>query len=353
MQTNPFLGVVLHAIGGFAAGSFYAPLKNVKKWAWESYWFVMGVGAWFVTPWIVAFITTPELLQVLRNSPPSALFWAYFFGVLWGIGGLTFGLTMRYLGIALGMAVALGFCAAFGTLVPPIFQGRLGALATTASGQTILAGVAVCVVGIIMCGLAGRRKEQELSPEQQKETIKEFALGKGFLVATVSGILSACFAYGLAAGKPIAALSIEMGTKNLFSNNAVLVVILLGGLTTNAIWCLALNAKNKTFSDYVAGNTGGQALNYFLSLLGGFIWYNQFFFYGMGMTKMGEKYDFSSWALHMAFIIVFSNLWGIYFREWKGSSKGTKLMVGAGLVILVASTLIIGYANKMGMTAGH
>lgn len=344
MQINPLSGVILHAIGGFAAGSFYAPLKKVRAWAWETYWLVMGVAAWLISPLVVASITTPALFRVLSASPPKALFWSYFFGVLWGIGGLTYGLTMRYLGMALGVAVALGFCAVFGTLMPPIFEGEFDGLMVTPAGRTILGGVLVCLAGILVCGLAGRRKEQEVSEEQKKEGVEEFALGKGFVMATVSGILSACFAYGLAAAKPIAELSVQMGTKGLYSNNAGLVVILLGGLTTNLVWCLQLAFRNKTFSDYRSGSP----VNYLLCALGGAIWYHQFFFYGMGMTKMGEKYGFSSWSLHMAFIIVFSNLWGIYFKEWKGASRGTRAMVWSGLAVLIVSTIIIGYANKMG-----
>jgi L-rhamnose-H+ transport protein len=344
VEPNPFLGVVFHLIGGFAAGSFYAPLKKVRSWAWETYWLVMGVTAWLVTPWIVAGITTRALFQVLSESPPKALVCSYVFGVLWGIGGLTYGLTMRYLGMALGVAVALGFCAAFGTLMPPLCAGRFDELLASPAGRTILGGVVVSLAGIAICGLAGRRKESELTGDGPKEGVAEFALAKGFLMATVSGILSACFAYGVAAAKPIAELSVQMGTKALYANNAGLVVILMGGLTTNMVWCLRLNRRNNTFSDYRTG----PLLNYVLCALSGVIWYYQFFFYGMGMTKMGEQYDFSSWSLHMAFIIVFANLWGLYFKEWKGASRGTRAMVWVGLAVLVLSTMIIGCANRMG-----
>ena len=191
MAPNPLLGVVMHAIGGFAAGSFYAPLKKVKSWSWETYWLVMGVAAWLITPLVVASITTPRLWEVLKSSPSKALLWAYIFGVLWGIGGLTYGLTIRYLGMALGVAIALGFCAVFGTLMPPLFQGQFGELMTSSAGRTILGGVGVCVIGIVTCGLAGHRKEGELSSDEQKEGVAEFALGKGFAMDTVAGILSA------------------------------------------------------------------------------------------------------------------------------------------------------------------
>jgi len=337
----------LHAIGGFAAGSFYAPLKKVKRWAWESYWMISGLAAWLATPWIVALITIPDLFRVLGESPTKNLGLAYLFGLLWGIGGLTFGLTMRYLGMALGMAVALGFCMTFGTLVPPIFEGRIGEIVSSASGLIILGGVVNCSLGIGICGLAGIRKESELTDEQKKETIAEFQLGKGFVVATVSGILSSCFAYGLSAGGGIAEVAVLHGANPLFSNNASLVVILAGGLTTNLIWCLILNARNKTFGDYLNGSPLSQAFNYFMSALGGVIWFGQFFFYGMGTTTLGDSYDFSSWSIHMAFIIVFSNLWGLYFHEWRGTGRLTKLLVWVGILTLIASTIVIGYGNYL------
>lgn len=342
-----FLGVLLHAIGGFAAGSFYAPLKLVRGWAWESFWLVMGLAAWLIAPWVAAFLTTPRLIEVLLASPPRAAGLCILFGLLWGLGNLTFGLSVRYLGMALGFAVALGFCMVFGTLIPPLAAGRLGTILQSVSGQIILGGVATCLAGIGLCGLAGMRKEGELTESQKRETVGEFALGKGFAVATLSGILSACFAFGLSAGKPIAALAVSHGAQPLYSNNAVLVVILIGGLASNVIWCLILNTRNGSFRDYVTGPVGGQLRNYGFAALGGVIWYGQFFFYGMGTTKLGEQYDFSSWSIHMAFIIVFSNLWGIYYREWRGTSRNTKALVAAGILTLIASTMVIGYGNYL------
>jgi L-rhamnose-H+ transport protein len=347
MLSNPAQGVLLHAIGGFAAGSFYAPLKKVQRWSWESFWLVMGLAAWLAAPWGVALITTADLFGVLAASPSRS--WAYclLFGLLWGLGNLTFGLSVRYLGMALGYSVALGFCMTFGTLVPPIAQGELTNILGTTSGIVILGGVVLCLAGIGLCGGAGISKERELTNEQKAAAVSEFDLGRGFAVAAMAGILSACFAFGLAAGKPIAELSVARGTNPIYANNAVLVVILIGGFVSNAVWCLILNIRNGSFGDYVSGPVGQQARNFFLSALGGVIWYGQFFFYGMGTTKLGEKYNFSSWSIHMAFIIVFSNLWGIAFREWRGTSAKTKTLVWAGILTLTVSTIVIGYGNYL------
>ena len=340
------LGVLLHAIGGFAAGSFYIPFKKVRNWAWESYWLAGGVFSWIIAPWVVALLVVPGLFSVLKETPSSTVFWTYFFGVLWGIGGLTFGLSMRYLGMSLGYAIALGFCAAFGTIVPPIFKGEFTELLATTSGLITLAGILVCLVGIAVCGWAGVSKEKELSEEKKKETIKEFNFAKGVLVAIFAGVMSACMAFAIEVGEPIAALAGQSGTASLWVNSPVYVFIFAGGFTTNFIWCVCLNLKNRTARDYVDARRTPLLSNYLFSALAGITWYFQFMFFGMGKTRMGA-YDFSSWTIHMAFIIVFSNLWGLFFREWKGTSRRTHRLIVAGLLVLVLSTVVVGIGNYL------
>lgn len=340
------LGVFLHALGGFAAGSFYIPFKKVRNWAWESYWLAGGVFSWIIAPWVVAFLVVPGLLSVLRQASASSIFWTYFLGVMWGVGGLTFGLSMRYLGMSLGYAIALGFCAAFGTIIPPIFEGKFGDLLTHTSGLTTLAGVLVCLIGIAICGWAGVSKEKELSDEKKKESIKEFNFAKGLWVAIFAGVMSACMAYGIAAGKPVAVLAKQHGTASLWVNTPVFIFILAGGFTTNFLWCVLLNIRNRTAKDYVDGGKAPLPSNYFFSALAGITWYLQFMFYGMGKTRMGE-YDFSSWTIHMAFIIVFSNIWGLFFHEWKGSSRRTHQIIRLGIVVLIASTVVVGLGSYL------
>ena len=339
------LGLLLITLGGFAAGSFYIPFKKVRDWAWESYWLVNGLFSWIIMPWLIAFLTVPALCLVLREAPASSIFWTFLFGLLWGIGGLTFGLSMRYLGMSLGYAIALGFCAAFGTIVPPIYQGTFGDLITSLSGLTTLAGVLVCLVGIAICGWAGISKEKELSDEKKKETIKEFNFAKGLLVAIFAGIMSACMEFGFTAGEPIAELAVENQTPPLWQNNPVLIVIFAGGFITNFIWCIFLNIKNRSAKNYIDPRTP-LINNYIFSALAGIIWYLQFMFYGMGKTKMG-KYSFASWTVLMALIIVFSNIWGLIFREWKGTSRRTHTIILAGILVLIASTLVVGLGNYL------
>jgi L-rhamnose-H+ transport protein len=399
MNPNPALGVLFHWLGGLASGSFYVPYKGVKYWAWETYWLAGGFFSWIIAPWILASLLTKDLFAVLGEAPSAALFWAFFFGLLWGVGGLTFGLTMRYLGLSLGMAVVLGLCAAFGTLMPPIFRGQfMIQVVGTSSGRVILFGILVCLAGITAAGLAGISKDRVMSPEQQKTAIREFDLRKGIGVALLSGVMSACFAYGLAAGDPIKTLTLQHGTAKLWQGLPVLIVVLVGGFLTNFIWCLILLTRNKTgyqffnshirnsrIDDEVIVETASDApsrevvehinsaqrgatpvavmtavslasssvqapmlRNYLLCALAGTTWYFQFFFYTMGESQMG-RYRFSSWTLHMASIIIFSSLWGIGFKEWNGSGARAKYLLTLALFLLVASTVIVGYGNYLGL----
>jgi L-rhamnose-H+ transport protein len=350
MTPNPILGILFHAIGGFAAGSFYAPLKRVRGWHWESFWLVMGLAAWLAAPWIAGFLTIPDLIGTLRDSPRDALLWAVVFGMLWGFGNLTFGLAVRYLGMALGYGIALGLCMVFGTLEPPYRDGKLGALLETPSGRLVIAGVVVCLLGIAICAWAGIRREREAGETVIDSSAQRSSALWGYLIAICAGVLSACFAIGLNRGAPIAEVALAKGAADVYKNNAVTVVVVFGGLITNVASCLVMNFRNHSYSDYLSGDVAAQSRNYFLSLTGGVIWYLQFFFYGMGQTKLGKQYEFASWAIHMAFIIMFSNLWGVVFREWRGTSRETKAIVWAGILTLLASTAVFGYASWLAPT---
>jgi L-rhamnose-H+ transport protein len=351
MTPNPVLGVLFTWLGGLAAGSFYVPFRGVKRWSWETYWLIGGIFSWIVVPYVFAHLLTNDLHAVLSETSVSTLFWCCFWGMMWGFGGLTFGLTMRYLGLSLGMAIVMGLCAAFGTLVPPIFKGEfLRDVAGTTPGQVTLLGIAVSLVGIAFVGKAGTLKEKELSAEEKQSSIKEFDLKKGILVAIFSGVMSACFSFGLTAGDPIRALTLKHGTAPLWQGLPVLVVVVLGGALVNFAWCVALNIKNKTGHEYFTAGKGAERVpmlaNYLLSALAGSIWYFQFFFLTMGETQMGS-YKFSCWTLLMATIIVFSTLWGIGLHEWKGTGRLTRTWLAVGILVLVASTVIVGYGNYL------
>ncbi len=356
MIANPLLGVLFHWIGGLSSASFYVPYKRIKGWNWEVFWIAGGFFSWVVAPWVFALTQSSDLFNVLQQAPTDTLFWCYLWGALWGIGGLTFGLAVRYLGMSLGMAVALGFTTVIGTMGPPVFRGTIGALLATTSGQLTLLGILITVIGIAIVGRAGQRKEAEAPAEGESG---EFNLKKGILVAVFSGVMSSCFAFGLDAGGPVRELTLAAGTHTLNQGLPVLCVVLAGGFTTNLIWCAFLIFKNGSFPQLFGGQarvTDAGALesgkasvprNLGFAALGGTLWYLQFFFYTMGESQMGE-YGFSSWSLHMASIILFSTIWGFVFKEWAQASSKTRLMVWAGIATLILSTIVIGAGNFLG-----
>jgi len=378
---NPFIGVIYHWIGGFASATNFIPFRGIKRWSWEIYWLIQGFAAWIVAPIVLASIFVPHLFGILHEAPSSSIFYALLWGALWGVGGLTFGLAIRYLGIALGYAIALGLCTAFGTLIPPIYDGSIKVILHETSGQIILLGVVVCLIAVAINGAAGLSKEKEITPEEKAEAGEsDFSFGKGIAVAVFAGIMSSFFAFGLKAGAPIG----EIAKRELLANNRldlwqnlpILIVVLWGGFLTNFIWSAILIIKNKSVKQFVgepgqnpmrATHASGDTLvdfdpldastydrlaprtliaNYLFAALAGVIWYFQFFFYSMGQTKMG-KYDFSSWTLHMASIIIFATLWGLFLKEWHGTSRRTKVLVSCGLFLLIASTVVVGYGNYL------
>lgn len=338
---NSILSIALMAIGSICAASFYVPIKKIKGWSWESYWLVQGIFSWILVPVLLAWLTVPSgtFGEIISQAPASAKWWAVFYGVLWGIGGLTFGLSMRYLGVALGQSIALGLCAAIGTLVPPLVAGQN--LLADRSGILMVIGVSIAVAGIAIIGFAGSLKTKNMSEADKKKAVAEFALKKGILIAILSGIMSACFNFGLTAGRPIQETALSMGTNPLFAKNPVILFVTLGGFVTNLIYCVFLNIKNGTGKDYFSVSSSVLVNNIIFSAIGGTLWYMQFFFMGMGESKLPVSMMAFAWSILMAMNITFSNIWGIILREWKGAGRNTILVLVAGLIILVLSTFVI------------
>jgi L-rhamnose-H+ transport protein len=338
---DPLTGILLISIGSIGAASFYVPFKKVKEWAWESYWLSQGLFAWILIPWLFALIFIPrgELIHIIDEAPMSAKLMASFFGVLWGFGGLTFGLSLRYLGVALGQSVALGLCAAFGTLIPPIVAGQN--LFASTSGILTVVGVAITVAGIVIVGYAGALKSREMTEEEKKAAVKEFALKKGILIAIFAGIMSACFNFGFEAGKPIEEIALAHGANPLFQKNPSLIFILLGGFLTNLVYCGFLNIRNKTYRDYYTASGSVLLNNLFFTFLAGLLWFLQFHFFGMGSSKLPANMAVFGWSILMALNIAISNIWGILLNEWKGAKKRTIIVLVAGIIILILSTFIV------------
>lgn len=329
---NTLIGLFIIAIGSFCQSSSYVPIKKVKDWSWESFWLTQGVFAWLLFPLLGALLAVPSgnSLADILTTDSAAAFKSFGYGVLWGVGGLTFGLSMRYLGVALGQSIALGTCAGFGTLLPAIFGGTN---LFEGKGLVLLIGVSITLAGIAVIGYAGALRAQNMTEEEKKAAVKEFALTKGLLVALLAGVMSACFNLGLEAGRP---LLIE-GTSVLFKTLPATLMVTCGGFLTNAVYCLYQNAKNKTFGDYAKG--GLLVNNLLFCALAGVLWYSQFFGFGIGSSFFPEGSVMAAfgWCILMALNVTFSNVWGIILKEWKGVSPKTIVVLVAGLLILIFS----------------
>lgn len=328
------VGLLIIAIGACCQSSSYVPINKIKQWSWESYWLVQGVFAWLVFPILGAMLAVPEggsLVELYLSHPKESMLTALF-GVLWGVGGLTFGLSMRYLGVALGQSLALGTCAGLGTILTPLLLGRPGDL--TAS---VVIGVVVTLLGIAIIGVAGHMKSQSLSEEEKRAAVKDFNFTKGIAVALLAGFMSACFNIGLGFGE---ALNFGDATADIYKTLPATFMVTLGGFLTNAVYCLYQNAHNKTFVDYTKGNLW--ANNLLFCALAGVLWYSQFFGLSLGkgfLTDSPSLMTFS-WCILMALNVVFSNVWGIILKEWKGCSRKTIIVLLAGIAVLVISSFL-------------
>ena len=328
------IGLAIIAVGAFCQSSSYVPINRIKSWSWESYWLVQGIFAWLLFPLLGALLAVPqgESLFAMYAAYPKESLLSILFGVLWGVGGLTFGLSMRYLGVALGQSIALGLCSGLGAILGPVFTGKTGDLTTA-----IWVGVAVTLIGIAIIGIAGAMKAAALPEEEKKKAVKDFNFGKGLVVAVLSGVMSACFSIGLSFGADLQWAE----TRPIFASLPATLLVTFGGFLTNAVYCLSQNAKNKTFGDYKQGSLWGN--NIIFCALAGLLWYSQFFGLSLGKGFLEGKSAVLltfSWCILMALNVTFSNVWGIVLKEWKGVSRKTIIVLLAGLAVLIFSTFL-------------
>ena len=326
------IGLIIIAVGAFCQSSCYVPINKIKDWSWESYWIVQGVFAWLLLPLLGAFLAVPEghcLCELITDTPSFNIWMTILFGVLWGVGGLTFGLSMRYLGVALGQSIALGTCAGLGTIMGPVllnvFFPELNALSSLTFA--VILGVAVTLVGIAVIGVAGSMKAASLSEEEKKAAVKDFNFPKGLAIALLAGFMSGCFNVGLEFGKDI-----NFGdlTPDMYKTLPATLLVTLGGFVTNAVYCFYQNSKNKTWGDYAKTSVWGA------------LWYSQFFGLSLGKGFLTESPTLMTLAfcILMALNVTFSNVWGIILKEWKGCSQKTIAVLVVGLIILVFSTFL-------------
>jgi L-rhamnose-H+ transport protein len=350
---NPAMGIVIFMLGGLAGAIFYLPFKKVKNWAWESYWLVYAVFGLVVVPWVLAFAMSPNVLSVLKAAPSNELAKCFLCGAAWGLGGLTWGLMIRYLGFGLGLALGCGICSAAGTLIPPMLKGAdaISAMFTTASGIVSVVAALISVAGIVFVGMAGMSKENELPEEEKKKAVAEFNFKKGIIAVLFSGLMSSAMSFGLQGGPGIEqlALTTEPFTSMAWKGMPVLVVVLLGGFVVNGVWCIFLNGKNKTGGDYVKKGAP-ILLNLVFAGVAGIIWCSQFICFKTGEPQMGDT-SYIGWSVLMASQILFSQLLGLFLGEWKGTGIKTRLLLVAGLVLLIVSAVAAGYSGHIAKQA--
>ena len=330
---NLVIGLIIIGLGAFCQSSSYVPINKIKSWSWESYWIVQGVFAWLLFPLLGALLAVPagESLAGLFASNPKASLLTILFGALWGVGGLTFGLSMRYLGVALGQSIALGTCSALGAILGPVFTGHASDITSA-----IIIGVVVTLVGIAIIGIAGAMKAAALPEEEKKKAVKDFNFGKGIFVALLAGFMSACFNIGLSFGAPLT----WDGTKPIFATLPATLLVTLGGFVTNACYCFYQNSRNRTWADYRKKSLWCN--NILFCALAGLLWYSQFFGLSLGkgfLTDYPVLITFS-WCILMSLNVVFSNVWGIILKEWKGVSRKTITVLVAGIIVLIISTFL-------------
>ena len=332
------------AIGSFGQSSSYVTIKKVDGWSWESFWLVQGIFAWLVFPLLGALLAIPAGSSLLELWGAGGALPAMVYGVLWGVGGLTFGLSMRYLGVALGQSIALGTCAGFGTLFPALFAGKD---LLHGEGLLLLIGVCITLAGIAIIGYAGSLRSKNMTEEEKRAAVKDFALTKGLLVALLAGVMSACFALGLDAGTPIKEAALVGGVEALYAGLPVIFLVTLGGFCTNAAYCIWQNIKNKTGKEYLSVKGSVLTNNLLFCALAGVLWYSQFFGLEMGKSFLTDSPVLLafSWSILMSLNVTFSNVWGILLKEWKGVSNTTIAVLILGLVVLISSIIVVAMAQ--------
>lgn len=347
-SSNPVLGVGLHAIGALFAATCYTPQKKVKGWSWQSYWLTQASFCWLLLPILGAILTIPHLMEVLREAPHDAMWKSFVLGSFYGIGGTAFGISIRYIGFSLTYAIAVGLSSVLGTLIPPLVNGTLSDVLHKAGAQWVIGGILVGTIGIAGAGWAGRLKEKDLSAQN---ATGQFSLSKGLLLSLLAGVLSAVYGFALAVGEPIATVADQHGA-GIYRGNVVYIFANSGAFLTTAIYCLWLHARHKTIGELVELPAGPEKaslpMNFGLAVLTGFLWYGQFFFYNLGHVQLGKKFDFTSWAIHMTMLVLFSNIMGLLLLEWRGCQRSTRLVLGVALLVLIAAVFLLTYGNRIG-----
>lgn len=346
MSFEILTGILLIASGAFTSGSFAVPFGKIREWKWETYWMIFSTGAYIIFPLIACWVFAPEFKSAITATPSQRLMSVFLLGAVYGVGNLSFGLALRYLGLSLGYALSLGLMLAIGTLIPPVLDGRLQVMMQGSGGVLLILGVIVACLGIALSAWSGILKDKQMSDTGKKESIREYDLTKGILAALLVGITGSAMSLGFEKGGVISDMAIQQGIDPLFAMMPVMVVFLSGTLVTTIFWCVFLGLRNDSLRNYVrAASTRVLSFNYLLGLLAGLLWFSQFILYGMGKSKMGP-FTFTSWGILMALTIAFATVWGLIRGEWKGASRKVLTLMILSLVIIIVASFMIGISGS-------
>ncbi len=336
-------GIGWHIIGAACAASFYAPIEKVKKWSWETTWAIAGFFSWILLPIGVSLLLLPDFHGFYASMGASLLLKVALFGAMWGVGNVSYGLTMRHLGMSLGIGVAIGVTLVVGTLVPPLLHGQGAMLFTTKSGLLTMAGVLVALIGVAIVSYAGHQKEVQLGSE-----VKEFNVKLGLLLAVLCGIFSSGMSFAIDAAQPMADAARRLGVNPLYAALPSYVFIMGGGAIINMGYCFIRLAALKRLSLRADLSQPRPTLfkNGLLAASGGIMWYLQFFFYAWGAANIPQRLFYVNWMLHMSIYVLCGGLVGLALGEWKGVGSRPVRLLWAGVLVIIAAANLVGLGLK-------
>ena len=332
-------GIGWHIVGAASAASFYAPIEKVKRWSWETTWAIAGFFSWILLPIGVSLILLPSFPAFYSSIDPHLLLKIALFGAMWGVGNVSYGLTMRHLGMSMGIGIAIGVTLVVGTLMPPILDGQAAMLFSTRAGQLTLAGVLVALIGVAIVSYAGHQKEQQLSGE-----VREFNVKLGLLLAVLCGIFSSGMGFAIHAAQPMEAAALHLGVNPLYAALPSYVIIMGGGAVINLSYCFIRLAALKRLSLRADLALPGPTLfrNGLLAATGGIMWYLQFFFYAWGAANVPQNLSYVNWMLHMSMYVLCGGIVGLALGEWKGVGTRPLRLLWAGILVIIAAANLVG-----------
>ena len=334
-------GFMLVVMGGIMQGTYFLGLRYVKPWKWENVWSVYALFALVVLPVGLAVATVPHLGAVYGQIPGKDLLGIFLYGAGWGIGSVLSGLGVARLGMAIGVSVLIGICAALGTLVPLVVNTP--ELVFAKKGLMVIASVVTLLLGVLLVALGGKERDRSRSGGALPPVLAGSFAG-GLAICIFSGIFSSMLNYALAFSNSIKQAALNFGATGFGSVNAVWMVALLAGFIANAIYTLYLLSKNKTWSKFTTPGTG---LGWVIAFVMAVLWTGGLILYGHGASSMGQLGSVLGWPVFMATMIIVSSLWGFASGEWKGANSRAKGLMFAGLVVLMVASGLVGIVNKL------